>query len=222
MNAGRVAAPEKQDDMPSRQRGLALFAKRAVDCAVAGTALVATAPLLAASAAAVRVTMGSPVLFRQQRPGRGGAPFEVWKLRTMLAQPKTGAPLSDAVRLTRLGRFLRASSLDELPQLVNVLRGDMSLVGPRPLLMQYLGRYSDEQARRHDVLPGITGLAQVRGRNALTWPEKFALDLQYVDEWSLALDAKILLETVARVIVPQGVAHGGEATMPEFMGNEPA
>lgn len=203
-----------------RQRGLPLLVKRAFDCAVAGTALVATAPILGAAALAVRLSMGSPVIFRQKRPGRDGKPFEVLKLRTMSnAKDPSGRLLSDAERLTAVGRFVRATSLDELPQLVNVLRGDMSLVGPRPLLMQYLPRYSREQARRHEVLPGLTGWAQVHGRNAVAWPERFALDVWYVDHWSLAIDAEILARTVGAVFARRGISEVGQATMTEFMGS---
>jgi len=197
-----------------RQAGWRLGAKRLVDVSLAGTALVLTGPVLAAAAFAVRATMGRPVLFSQVRPGRGGQPFTVHKLRTM--SPGTG---DDAARLTPLGRLLRAASVDELPQLWNVLRGDMSLVGPRPLLMAYLARYTPEQARRHDVLPGITGWAQIHGRNALSHEEKFRLDVWYVDHWSLALDARILAATVWRVLSRSGIAAEGHATMPEFMGS---
>lgn len=194
--------------------------KRAIDVVVAAGLLAATAPALASAAALVRATLGTPVFFRQRRPGLHGKPFSIWKFRTMTdARGPDGTLLSDAERLTRLGRFLRASSLDELPQLVNVLRGEMSLVGPRPLLMQYLERYSARQAHRHDVVPGITGLAQVRGRNALSWEEKFELDVQYVESWSLALDLKILAETALRLLDRSGIAQAGHATMPEFMGS---
>ena len=194
--------------------------KRALDVAVSGAGLLATGPALIATAAAVRATMGSPVLFRQRRPGLGGHPFEVFKFRTMSsARGPGGELLPDDQRLTRLGRLMRAWSLDELPQLLNVLRGDMSLVGPRPLLMQYLDRYTPEQARRHEVLPGITGWAQVNGRNALSWEDKFRLDVWYVDHWSLALDTRILALTAMRVIRREGIAQQGHATMPEFMGS---
>ncbi|HEY8923416.1 MAG TPA: sugar transferase [Polyangia bacterium] len=196
-----------------RQAGWRLGAKRLVDVTLAGTALVVTGPVLAVAACAVRATMGRPVLFSQVRPGRGGRPFTVHKLRTMT--PGTG---DDAARLTPLGRLLRAASIDELPQLWNVLRGDMSLVGPRPLLMAYLARYTPEQARRHEVLPGITGWAQIHGRNTLSHEEKFRLDVWYVDNWSLALDARILAATVWRVLSRSGIAAEGHATMPEFMG----
>ena len=191
--------------------------KRAVDVAAALGGLVLAAPLLGVAAAAVRVSMGSPVLFEQERPGLHGAPFKLRKFRTMKQAPE-GVP--DAERLTPVGRLLRTTSIDELPALWNVLRGDMSMVGPRPLLMRYLPRYSPEQARRHEVLPGLTGLAQVRGRNALSWPEKFALDVWYVDNWSLALDARIIVETVLSVVSRRDINAPGHATMPEFMGND--
>lgn len=203
----------------SRQRGLPLFVKRALDVAVAGTALAAAAPVLGAAALCVRLSMGSPVLFKQKRPGKGGKPFEVLKLRTMSdARDPSGRLRPDHERLTRVGRFLRETSLDELPQLVNVVRGDMSLVGPRPLLMQYLERYSTEQARRHDVLPGITGWAQIHGRNAVAWDERFALDVWYVDHWSLKLDLEILARTLGAVARRRGISEEGQATMTEFMG----
>lgn len=205
-----------------RQRGWRLVAKRAVDVAASTVGLAAAAPALGVAAVAVRATMGAPVLFRQERPGRDGKPFRVLKFRTMTdARGPDGRPLPDAQRLTSVGRFLRQTSVDELPQLWNVLVGDMSLVGPRPLLMRYLDRYSPEQARRHDVLPGITGWAQVNGRNALSWDRKFAHDVWYVDHWNLALDARILLRTVAGVLRRDGISADGEATMPEFMGNAP-
>jgi len=170
-------------------------------------------PVAVVVAAAVRVTLGRPVFFRQERAGLNGRPFMLVKFRTM----REGAG-SDAERLTRLGRFLRASSLDELPELFNVLRGKMSLVGPRPLPVRYLERYTPEQNRRHEVLPGITGWAQVHGRNALDWETKFRYDVDYVDNRSLFLDFKILVMTVLQVIVPRGISHDGEATMGEFKG----
>jgi len=205
----------------TRQAGWRLLAKRCLDRSAAALGLLLAAPLLLGTALAVRVGLGSPVFFRQERPGLGGRPFRVVKLRTMRqALGPDGKLLPDAQRLSRLGRFLRSTSLDELPQLWNVLRGDLSLVGPRPLLMQYLPRYSPEQARRHEVLPGITGWAQVNGRNAISWEEKFALDVWYVDHWSLGLDAKILLLTAWRVLRRDGVSRQGHATMPEFMGSD--
>ena len=198
-----------------------LRAKRLLDLVGASIGLAAGGPALAAVAVLIRLSMGSPVLFRQKRPGKGGAPFFLYKLRTMSdARGPDGSLLPDEARLTPVGRFIRAWSLDELPQLLNVLKGEMSLVGPRPLLMQYLERYTPEQARRHEAKPGITGLAQVRGRNALGWEEKFAYDVQYVDEWSLALDLEILVETALNVVTRRGISAGGHATMPEFMGSE--
>jgi lipopolysaccharide/colanic/teichoic acid biosynthesis glycosyltransferase len=182
--------------------------------------LVLGAPLLVVMAL-VRWKMGSPVLFRQQRPGLHGRPFGMVKLRTMTdARAPDGTLLPDAQRLTAFGRWLRSSSLDELPELWNVLRGDMSLVGPRPLLMEYLPLYSPEQARRHEVRPGITGWAQVNGRNALTWNEKFRLDVWYVDHQSLWLDLRILFLTLRRVVQREGITAAGEASMPRFTGNK--
>lgn len=194
--------------------------KRLIDIVGAGVGITIAAPLMLGVAAAVRVRLGSPVLFRQQRPGLGGVPFTIYKFRTMRdARDARGRPLPDAERLTPLGRFLRASSLDELPELFNVLAGSMSLVGPRPLLMEYLERYSPEQARRLLCKPGITGWAQVNGRNALTWDQKLALDCWYVDHQSLPLDLRILARTVRIVLLRQGISHGGDATMPVFMGS---
>lgn len=190
--------------------------KRILDAGVAGVGLVVTAPLQAAVALAVLKEHGRPVLFRQPRPGKDGRVFELVKFRTMLLPD--AQRVSDADRLTSLGALLRATSLDELPTLWNVLKGDMSLVGPRPLLVQYLERYSPEQARRHEVRPGITGLAQVRGRNNLDWDEKFALDVEYVDNRSLGLDLRILWETVAVVLLRRGISADGHATMAEFRG----
>ena len=193
--------------------------KRVIDVAVAATVLVIGAPVIAATAALVYIDVGRPLLFRQDRVGLGGRIFELVKFRTMRdAVGRDGRPRPDAERLTRIGKLLRASSLDELPQLINVLRGDMSLVGPRPLLVEYLPRYSPEQARRHEVKPGITGLAQVAGRNGLSWPEKFALDVYYVDHRSVVLDLRILARTVAAVIARDGISAAGAATMPEFQG----
>ncbi|HLT69678.1 MAG TPA: sugar transferase [Acidimicrobiales bacterium] len=196
-------------------------ATRALDVAVAGVALAVTAPLMGAIAVAVRLTMGSPVLFRQQRAGRGGTPFELVKFRTM-RDPRPGeddGPDSDERRLTRLGRVLRSTSLDELPSLVNVLRGEMSLVGPRPLPVRYLPRYSAHHARRHEVRPGITGWAQTNGRNALGWDEQLDMDVWYVDHRSLALDLRILAATVTSVARREGISHEGHATRPEFPGS---
>lgn len=193
--------------------------KRLMDISASLILLVLLCPVFVVVAALIRVNLGAPVLFRQVRPGRDGVPFRMIKFRTMReAYDAAGNPLSDAERLTRLGRFLRAASLDELPELWNVVKGDMSLVGPRPLLMEYLPRYSAEQYRRHEMRPGVTGWAQVNGRNALGWPEKFALDVWYVDNWSLWLDLKILAMTVLKVVVRQGISADGEATMSKFQG----
>ncbi len=187
--------------------------KRCLDVAGSAVVLVLAAPLLILAMLAVRCTLGAPVFFRQARVGQGDRVFTLLKLRTMRA----GAG-DDAARLTALGRALRASSVDELPQLWNVLRGDMSLVGPRPLLPEYLGRYSAEQARRHAVRPGITGLAQVNGRNALGWAERLALDVRYVDTCSTRLDLEILVRTVGCLVARRGVSAPGHATMPAFAG----
>ena len=196
------------------------YLKRALDLALIVLALPLLLPVLAAVALLVRLRLGRPILFSQQRPGLHGVPFTLYKFRTMTDERDAqGVLLPDAERLTSLGRFLRATSLDELPELYNVLRGEMSLVGPRPLLMQYLDRYTPQQAQRHNVLPGLTGLAQVRGRNALTWAHKFMWDLRYVDRASLWMDLKILVKTVLRVIKRDGINHKGEATMPEFQGD---
>jgi len=204
-----------------RQRGWRLLLKRTFDLGVAAALLLVTWPLMLLVAALVRIRIGAPVIFRQQRPGRDARPFMALKFRTMTNETDSeGVLLPDEKRLHRFGRFLRSTSLDELPQLINVLRGDMSLVGPRPLLMRYLERYSPEQARRHDVMPGITGWAQINGRNALSWEERFELDLWYVDHWSLALDFGILLRTIGVALRRRGVSSDKSATMPEFMGSE--
>lgn len=191
--------------------------KRAVDVVGALGALLLLAPLIAVIALAVRLALGSPVLFRQRRAGLDGEPFELLKFRTMTdARDATGALLPDAARLTRFGRFLRSTSLDELPELLNVLRGEMSLVGPRPLLLDYLPHYSPEQARRHAVKPGITGWAQVQGRNSTSWDTRIGLDVWYVDHWSPWLDLRILLLTVVKVLTREGISADGHATMPRF------
>lgn len=194
------------------------LAKRGFDLLLAIPALVVSLPVQTTVAVLVRWKLGSPVLFRQRRPGWNEEPFELIKFRTM-RMPRSGETIADdAQRLTAFGRALRSTSLDELPTLWNVVRGDMSLVGPRPLLMEYLDRYTPRQARRHEVRPGITGLAQVSGRNALTWEEKFDLDVQYVEQRSLALDLRILLRTAAAVLRRQGISADGRATMSEFRG----
>lgn len=193
--------------------------KRAFDIAASTSALVVLSPVLAITAYKVKKELGSPVLFRQTRPGLHGRPFEMIKFRTMKdATDKAGNALPDSERLTDFGKKLRASSLDELPELWNVLKGDMSLVGPRPLLMEYLPLYNAEQAKRHNVRPGVTGYAQVNGRNSLSWEDKFKLDTWYVEHQSLWLDMKILLKTVKKVIIKDGISAEGEATMTKFTG----
>lgn len=193
--------------------------KRIFDLVLTVPGLILISPVLAVIALAVRIALGSPVLFRQRRPGLMARPFVLYKFRTMSNElDAEGNPMPDAVRLTRLGRLLRSFSLDELPELLNVIKGEMSLVGPRPLLMRYLERYSAEQARRHDVLPGITGWTQVNGRNANTWEQKFEYDVWYVDHWSVRLDVKILLITLWKVLTREGISQPGQATAEEFMG----
>ena len=199
------------------------FGKRLFDLIVAGTALIVLAPLLALLALLVRAGMGAPVLFRQDRPGLHGVPFTLYKFRTMRdTRDAHGNLLDDDARLTPIGRFLRSTSLDELPELVNILKGDMSLVGPRPLLMEYLLRYTPEQMRRHDVVPGLTGWAQVSGRNALDWDEKFARDVWYVDNRSFSLDLRILVATALIVLRRQGISQPGHATAEKFTGTTAA
>jgi len=193
--------------------------KRIFDITLTSIGLVLISPLLLTVALLVRFKHGTPILFRQQRPGKHGQPFMILKFRTMTdGRDPEGNILPDAKRLTKFGRFLRGTSLDEFPELINVLRGDMSLVGPRPLLMEYLEFYTPEQARRHEVLPGITGWAQVNGRNAITWEEKFKLDAWYVDNQSFLLDVKILWLTFFKVFRREGVSHEGQATMKKFTG----
>jgi lipopolysaccharide/colanic/teichoic acid biosynthesis glycosyltransferase len=197
-------------------------AKRVLDVIAASSGLVLLAPLLGAITLGELAVHGWPPHFTQRRPGKHGIPFTLVKFRTMSQRrDERGELLPDAQRLTSFGRFLRATSLDELPELWNVLKGEMSLVGPRPLLVQYLERYDAEQARRHDVPPGITGWAQINGRNALSWEEKLALDVWYVDNWSLALDLQILFRTARAVVLREGISAEGEATMPEFLGTLP-
>lgn len=193
--------------------------KRLLDLLLVTASAPLWVPALATLAAVVRTRLGTPVLFRQERPGLDGRPFTLIKLRTMTeARDASGRLLADEARLTRFGRFLRSTSLDELPELLNVLRGDMSLIGPRPLLTQYLPRYSPRHRRRHEVRPGITGLAQVSGRNAISWSEKFDRDVEYVERCSPALDAWILWRTLRAVVAREGISAEGEATMPEFTG----
>ena len=194
--------------------------KRIFDLILTSLGLILLSPFTLLTALSVRIFLGRPILFRQQRPGYKGQPFFIYKFRTMTtASDSTGNLLPDSQRLTRLGRFLRALSLDELPEFFNILRGEMSLVGPRPLLMEYLERYSPEQMRRHDAYPGLTGWAQVNGRNAITWQDKFALDVWYVAHWSFWLDIKIILLTLWKVIKREGISQSGQATTEYFIGN---
>ena len=195
------------------------MAKRIFDLTVATLLLVLSLPVLAMTALAILLTMGRPILFRQLRPGLHGRPFEILKFRTMVNEGPDDRPDQDALRLTRLGRFLRNTSIDELPQLWNVIRGDMSLVGPRPQLMRYYALYSPWHRRRHEALPGITGLAQIRGRNAISWDERLDLDVWYVDHRSFWLDLKILFQTLPAVIQRKGITAAGRATMVEFQGS---
>lgn len=197
--------------------------KRFIDITGASAALICLSPIIILAAIAVWISMGRPLFFRQSRPGLNERPFTMIKFRTMAnMKDASGKLLSDAERLTRTGRILRATSLDELPELWNVLTGDMSLVGPRPLLTQYLGRYSPEQARRHDVKPGVTGWAQINGRNAISWDEKFRLDIWYVDNQSVWLDIRILFKTALKVVRRDGINSAESATMPEFIGQKQA
>jgi sugar transferase EpsL len=196
------------------------ISKRILDLVLAVPAILILSPIFLILTVLVGVYFGTPIIFRQKRPGYKGKPFWVFKFRTMTnAHDAEDNLLPDSQRIPPLGKFLRSYSLDELPELFNILLGEMSLVGPRPLLMQYLERYSPEQARRHDVLPGITGWAQINGRNALTWNEKFKLDIWYVDHWSLWLDIKIIILTVVKVLKREGINQPGQATAEEFMGN---
>jgi len=195
-------------------------AKRLFDVVGSSLALVVLSPIMAAVAALVRTRIGSPILFRQVRPGRNGEPFRIVKFRTMTDdEGSDGSLLSDEDRLVEAGRLLRRWSLDELPELFNVILGDMSLVGPRPLLMEYLPRYTEEQARRHEMRPGLTGLAQISGRNELPWDQRFELDVWYIDNWSMWLDLKILVATLGRVLTGRGVSRQGHATMSPFEGS---
>ena len=205
--------------LPLKKRTGIPASKRIMDLALTIPGLLVLSPVLLIIAVLVAVYHGTPVLFRQRRPGLREKSFWIYKFRSMTdARDNEGNLLPDSERITRLGQFLRTSSLDELPEIFNVLKGEMSWVGPRPLLMQYLERYSPEQRRRHEVLPGITGWAQINGRNALTWEDKFTLDVWYVDHWSLGLDIKIILTTVEKVLRREGINQPGHATSEEFMG----
>jgi sugar transferase EpsL len=191
---------------------------RTFDILLGLSALIFCLPIMVVIASLIRIKMGKGVLFKQRRPGLHGNPFVMLKFRTMKNLPEGALDLPEAERITKLGKFLRSASLDELPELINVVKGEMSLVGPRPLLMRYLNRYTPEQRRRHNVKPGITGWAQVNGRNALTWDEKFALDIWYVDHQSVALNLKIIAMTFWKIFKREGISHPGETTMNEFMG----
>ena len=200
-----------------RYSGYRETSKRLLDLALSIPILVLLSPVLALVALLIRLSFGSPVHFRQQRPGLHGQPFSLYKFRTMTdARDEAGNLLPDSARLTSFGRFLRSTSLDELPELINVLRGEMSLVGPRPLLPEYLPGYDEEAHRRHDVLPGLTGWAQINGRNAITWKEKFALDIWYVDNWSLCLDVRIILSTLWKIASREHISQEGQATVERF------
>jgi sugar transferase EpsL len=195
--------------------------KRLFDLIASTLALIVLSPIMGLTALLVRIQLGGPILFRQQRPGYKGRPFHIFKFRTMTDRfAPDGSLLPDSERLTRFGRVLRSTSLDELPELFNILRGEMSVVGPRPLLMEYLPLYSAEQARRHDMPPGLTGWAQVNGRNALSWQDKFRLDVWYVDHWSFWLDLKIIFLTLVKVFQREGITQEGQATAEKFTGND--
>lgn len=213
-----AAVPD--EEAGHRQGFYEKYVKRPQDFLCALSASVVLSPVMAATAILVRINLGSPVLFVQERPGKGGKPFKLYKFRTMLP-PKEGVidPTQDGARLTPFGKKLRSTSLDELPELFNMLKGDMAVVGPRPLLMQYMGRYDEHQIRRHEVLPGFTGLAQVNGRNAISWEDKFDWDVKYVDNITFSGDWKIIFETVRTVLKREGISSAGEATMAEFMGS---
>ena len=198
------------------------FTKRLCDLLLGIPGTIALAPLMLVVAIAVALRLGRPIVFKQIRSGKEGHPFTLYKFRTMRdLRDQSGQLIPDQQRLTPFGAWLRSTSLDELPELLNVMKGEMSLVGPRPLLMQYLDRYTPAQARRHEIRPGLTGWAQVSGRNALTWEERFALDIWYIDHWSFTLDLRILMLTLAQVVQRKGIAHPGQATMQEFVGSSP-
>ena len=197
------------------------FIKRPLDCFLSTGALIVFSPILLVTALLVKIKLGSPVLFTQDRPGKDEKIFKLYKFRTMTDErDENGEPLPDEIRLTKFGKMLRSTSLDELPELINIVKGDMAVVGPRPLLVRYLDRYNDEQKRRHDVRPGFTGLAQVHGRNAISWEEKFDWDIKYIKSVSFLLDQRIIVDTIRTVIKHEGVSSVGEATTKEFLGNE--
>lgn len=229
VNAVIAFTDERIEELKSRGRALKhrprgiyeRFIKRPLDCFLATAALVALAPVYLVTAILVRINLGSPILFTQERPGRDGKIFKLYKFRTMIdKRDENGNMLLDEERLTKFGKLLRASSLDELPELVNIIKGDMSIVGPRPLLVRYLPRYNEHQARRHEVRPGFTGLAQVHGRNDISWENKFNWDVKYVDNVTFLGDCEIVFKTIETVLKREGISAAGEATTSEFMGNE--
>ena len=203
-----------------RQLGWARRVKRAMDLSIAVPAALIAAPIMGAAAVAVLASMGRPILFTQRRAGHEGRPFEILKFRTMRPGAPDASPDDDHRRITKVGQFLRDTSIDELPQLFNVIRGEMSIVGPRPLLMRYLERYDKRQRKRHDVLPGLTGWAQIHGRNRVSWEQKFEFDVWYVEHWTPLLDVHIVLKTMGRLLDRRGVQAVGHASMPEFMGRQ--
>jgi sugar transferase EpsL len=212
--------PDGRIDADSQEHPALKGGKRVLDVMASLLMLIVLSPLMLLVALLIFIMMGRPLLFAQTRPGLGGRPFRLIKFRSMSDRfDADGVPLPDEARLGSFGRMLRATSLDELPELLNVLRGDMSLVGPRPLLMEYLPLYSANQRRRHQVRPGLTGLAQVSGRNALSWDDKFELDLRYVDQWSMALDLRIIARTIWMVVTGHGISHADHATAPKFQGS---
>lgn len=203
-----------------KQHGWARRCKRAMDLGIAVPALIATAPVMAGAAVAIAASMGRPILFRQARAGEQGRPFEIFKFRTMRLGDTDASPDGDHLRITRLGQFLRDTSIDELPQLVNVIRGDMSIVGPRPLLLRYLERYDGRQRKRHHVMPGLTGWAQVHGRNRVSWEQKFEYDVWYVEHWTPWLDVAVVVKTLGKLLDRRSTQAAGHASMPEFMGRQ--
>lgn len=228
LTAGIAFIAERIEELKNKGKALAhkpygiyeRFIKRPLDCFLSTGALIVLSPVLAVTALLVRTKLGSPVLFTQERPGRNEKIFKLYKFRTMTDQrDENGDLLPDDVRLTKFGKALRSTSLDELPELLNIIKGDMAVIGPRPLLVQYLERYNEHQARRHEVRPGLTGYAQAHGRNAMTWEDKFDYDVEYVDNISFKNDIQILIDTVKTVVKREGISNADSATMAEFMGS---